>query len=220
MDSVKLAARCYNKGLLGKEAFEDVPQIRERLIKQAIARKVTGVFVGRASGKSGAFFGGMKKSLLGGGQAKVGKECTVRQLHWNDAVGNLVKLLAAGAALQGGASAYSGLTMRRKDKAMKGRIKESYGKMLKEYPDLGDLDKGKVSRHFGVLARYAPSLAADPLVAGSWVKSTAGMGYIDPDAIKRLSDTQSSIDKTHEGRSLIRPGEFGKSIQLAQSAMS
>jgi hypothetical protein len=153
--------------------------------------------------------------------APKGKE--VQQLTWPQVTGNLIRLLAGGAVLGGGltagSSAVSGLVKHRKDKSLKSDIETAYPKMLEEYPKLQEMDRGKVSRHFGVLARYAPSLAADPMVAGSWVQSTTQMGYIDTDAIKRLADTQSAIDRAHEDRGLMDSGQFGKGVQLAQTAM-
>jgi hypothetical protein len=229
MDSIKLAARCYNKGLISEDGFKDVLRVREHLIKQAIARSIASRWTGKArkaaKGSDGpGFISKLKESLLGGGSARIGKDKggkdVVSQMGWEHVVGNLVRHLGVGAALTGGAAGTLGLISHHKDKKLKKRIEESYGKMVKEYPKLQEMDSGKVSRHFGVLARYAPSLAADPLVAGSWVQSTAQMGYIDTDAIKRLSDTQTAIDRAHEGRSLIQPGQFGKGMALAATAMT
>lgn len=219
MDSLRLAAKCYSKGLMSKEATAEVLAIRERLIKEAIARKVSTGFFGKARRGTEGFMADLKQGLLSGGQTRMREGKTDVGLGWGHAVGNLIKLLAGGAALGAGAAGVSGLAMHRKDKKLKGQIEQSFGKMIEEYPRLQEADRGKVSRHFGVLARYAPSLAADPMVAGSWVKQTVGMGHIDPDMIKRLSDTQTSIDRAHEERSVIKPGQFGKGIQLAQTAM-
>jgi len=221
MDSVTLTARCYKEGLLSKEAAQEVLAVRERLIKEAIARKVASRFgaAGKAIGEGEGFLARLKGSLGMGGAVKKTKSGDSSALEWPHVVGNLVKLLGAGAALQAGSAGVHGLLVHRKDQQLKGQIEDSYGKMMKEYPKLQEMDKGKVTRHFGVLARYAPSLAADPMVAGSWVQSTAQMGYIDTDAIKRLSDTQTAIDRAHEERSLLQPGQFGKGMQIAQTAM-
>lgn len=221
MDSIKLAARCYNKGLLSKEAMIEVLKTRDRLIKEAISLRMGSRYLGKGAKGGEGFMGRLKSSLGMGGveRASKGAGGTPEPLEWSQAVGNLVKLLGAGAALQGGAAGVGGIIKHRKDKELKGQIQESYGKMMKEYPKLQEKDRGKVSRHFGVLARYAPSLAADPMVAGSWVQSSVDMNFIDPDAIRRLSDTQTAIDRAHEDRALLKPGQFAKGMQVAQSAM-
>jgi hypothetical protein len=175
---------------------------------------------GKKAGGEG-FMASMKKSLGMGGlekAQKAGKD-PVQGLQWSQTIGNLVKLLGAGAALQGGAAGVQGILRHRKDKKIKGDIESSFGKMMTEHPKLQEMDRGKVSRNFSVLARYAPSLAADPLVAGSWVSSAVLTGHIDPSAIKQLSDTQTAIDRAHESRSLTQPGQFSKGISLAQGAM-
>ena len=222
MNSLKLAARCHQHGLLSKEAFADVLRVREQLIKEAISRQAATRFFGRGREGAADFMAKLKKGLGFGGMAKATAKGKIEPLSWPEVTGNLVRLLAGGAVIGGGltagSAAVSSLTKHRKDKSLQADIEKAYPKMLQEYPKLQEMDRGKVSRHFGVLARYAPSLAADPMVAGSWVQSTTQMGYIDTDAIKRLSDTQSAIDKASEGRPLDT-SHFGKGVALAQTAM-
>jgi uncharacterized membrane protein YgcG len=91
--------------------------------------------------------------------------------------------------------------------------------MFNETPALANLDPQKVTRHFDVLARYAPSLASDPTVAGAWVKGTVQMGHIDATAVERLGATQALIDRHHEGRALFQPGHFHTGVALARAAM-
>lgn len=233
MNSLKLAARCYNKGFLSKEAFEDVLRVRERLIKEAVGRQIATRFAeaGRGAARNvGGFFKQLKGSLGFGGMTRT--PAAGGAMHpkargpgadapssWADVVANLGKLLALGGAAGAASAGVTGIMQHRKQRDLKEQIQTSYGRMFKEYPALEEMDRQKVGRHFGVLARYAPSLAADPLVAGSWVKSTTQMDYIDPDAIRRLSDTQTAIDKAHEGRALFQPGQFRTGVDVAKAAL-
>jgi hypothetical protein len=235
MDSIKLAARCYHQGLLSKEAMAEVLRTRDRLIKEAINFRMLGAAAKKGAYRTGqgsakktddatGFLGRIKQSLGKGSVEKPRKAPgpdgdEIKGLAWSQTVGNLVKLLGAGAALQGGAAGMQGLLRHRKDKELKGQIQDSYSKMMEMQPTLKEKDRSQVARHFGVLARYAPSLAADPMVAGSWVNNSVSMGIVDPQSIRQLSDTQTAIDRAHESRALVQPGQFGKGLALAQSAM-
>lgn len=219
MDSIKLAAHCYTKGLLSKEAMDEVLCVRERLIKEAISANI-GTSVAGGAKKATSFLGKMRKSLgLGSIEKTRGGTGASPGLEWSQTVGNLVKLLGAGAALQGGAAAVGGIIRHRQDNELKGQIKNSYTEMLKVHPKLQELNRSDVSRNFGVLARYAPSIAADPTVAGSWVANATMTGHVDPVSIKQLSETQNAIDRAHQERSLSKPGQFSKGIQLATQVM-
>lgn len=224
MDSIKLAAACYNKGLLSKEATIEVLKTRDRLIKEAISLRMGSMFANKAAkgAEKGEGFLGRLKGSLGMGnveKAGVGTKNAPEPMEWSQTIGNLVKLLGAGAALQGGAMGVGAIIKHRKDKDLQGQIESSYDKMMDVQPALKGVDPGMVSRHFGVLARYAPSLAADPMVAGSWVRHSVSQNYIEPTAIRMLSDTQTSIDRAHEERSLLKPGQFAKGLGIAQTAM-
>jgi hypothetical protein len=51
-----------------------------------------------------------------------------------------------------------------------------------------------VRAHFGVLQRYAPDIAANPIVAGSFVKETTQQGGVHVDHIKRIVDAQRAVN--------------------------
>lgn len=237
MDSIKLASLCYTKGFLSKKAMEEVLCVRERLIKEAIAMRIANPVLISAKKlknlrtkpslyeipeipeESLGFLGKMKKSLGLGSIEKAHRGGDSSGLEWSQTIGNLVKLLGAGAALQAGAAGVGGIIRHSKDKKLEGQIKNSYTEMLKVHPKLQELNRSDVSRNFGVLARYAPSIAADPTVAGSWVVNATMSGHVDPMIIKQLSETQNSIDRAHQERSLTQPGQFSRGIQLAQQVM-
>lgn len=235
LSSIELARRCHAKGLLSKEAMDDVLRIRKRLFKEAMAEKAAGVFgsIGEAgrsiARRAGSFFGDLKSGLGFASPSgpsskltaagKIIKDEPKDPMSWGSYAGNLGKLVALGAGLQGAGMGISGLMRHSRDKEVKRDIENSYKEMFNETPALANLDPQKVTRHFDVLARYAPSLAADPTVAGAWVKGTVQMGHIDATAVERLGATQALIDRHHEGRSLFQPGHFHTGVSLARAAM-
>lgn len=147
------------------------------------------------------------------------KDLPKKPKSWGELTGDLAKMLALGAGLQGTGMAVTGLMRHSRDKEMRRDIEKSYKDMFAETPSLANLDPKKVTRHFDVLARYAPSLAADPTVAGAWVKSTVQMGHIDTSSVERLGATQAMIDRHHEGKALFQPGHFPAAMNIARAAM-
>jgi hypothetical protein len=254
LSSMELARRCREKGLLSKEAAEDVLRIRQRLFREAMAKTAAGLFgrlrqaagevAGKATAKGSSFIDDMKSQLgfagmtgpknpvhapgsvamgPGGELADISgtviKDLPKQPKKWGEYAGDLGKLLALGAGLQGAGMAVTGLMRHSRDKDVRKDIEKSYKEMFNETPTLSNLDPQKVTRHFDVLARYAPSLAADPTVAGAWVKGTVQMGHIDATAVERLGATQALIDRHHEGRALFQPGHFHTGVALARAAM-
>lgn len=229
LSSLELTRRCGSKGLLSKEAAADVLRVRRRLYRDAMAKEAAGFFdmfkrTGEAvSKKTAPFLDDMKKTL-GFAKREVPSDPATGKgykpaMPWGEYAGQLGKLIALGAGLQGAGMAVHGLMRHSRDKDVKKDIEGSYREMFVEHPQLADLDPKKVTRHFDVLARYAPSLAADPTVAGAWVKGTVQMGHIDATAVERLGATQALIDRHHESRSLFRPEDFHSGVSLARSAL-
>jgi len=233
LSSLELTRRCSAKGLLSKEATHEVLRIRQRLYKEAMAKEAGPLFgklrqvAGAISKRTEPFLSSLKKDLgfaragvpevLGEG-GKVVKSGRPPQ-EWGQYAAHLGKLMALGAGLQGAGMAATGLMRHSRDKEVRKDIENSYKGMFDEHPQLSTLDPQKVTRHFDVLARYAPSLAADPTVAGAWVKGTVQMGHIDATAVERLGATQALIDRHHEGRALFQPGHFHTGVALARTAM-
>jgi len=196
ISSFELAARCHQAGLLSKEAMDDALRVRTKLLREALAEKVANV-IGDAGRAIGTAFSDSPKAAK-----------------------SLVQMLALGGALAAGGAGVTGLIRHSKDRGLRKNIESSYTQMFNESPQLASLDKDKVARHFDVLARYAPSLAGDPTVAGAWVHSTVRMGHIDADLVARLSTTQSLIDRRNEGQALFQPGHFTASMNLASKALA
>jgi len=206
---------------MSKEAAAEVLQQRERLIKKEMGKYASRLFQSmrglprkEPSGGLGGFF---EKLKVGGRTPPPPiKGDPPETAGWSDVAANLGKMMALAGMTAGATAGIGGLMRHSRDKKLKTEIDMSYKQMFKEHPVLKELeedDPGRVRRHFGVLARYAPSLAADPTVAGTWVTSTAQLGQIQPADIKNLAETQSRIDEAREDRgpmkmAPLKAGEF------------
>jgi hypothetical protein len=222
LSSLELAARCHQRGLLSKEAMDDVLRVRNKLFKEAMAKEAAKLFpagarvagrAAKAAEKSGGFFDNLKRGF-GFGNTTLPKS----PADWGSAAGSIGRMLALGGALAAGTAGVHGIMRHSRDKQVRNEIENSYKQMFVETPGLENLEADKVRRNFGVLARYAPSIAAEPVVAGAWVKGTVQMGFIDADVVNKLSATQSIIDRHHEGRALFQPGAFTAGVNLARQA--
>lgn len=225
--SLNLIAECQRRGLISKEAAAQLLSEREELLKYAMRGAAKRMFGALRGGKSPAMEAAAAAPAVGknlrdklsvGGLTGVGKGEGAAQ--WKDVAANLGKMMALAGLTAGATAGIGGVMRHSKDKKLRKEIDRSYGKMFDEHPSLKDIeehDPGRVRRHFGVLARYAPSLAADPTVAGTWVQATSQVGQINTGDIKNLAETQSRIDDAREDRGKIsiapmKIGDFHKAI--------
>jgi hypothetical protein len=226
MNSLQLIVECHKRGYLSKEAAEEVLVVRDRLVKEAFARQakvlvlelMDGHFEKEAvkipSSILNTFRGvpGKAKSMLGG----------IKDPIWAAATSNLAKLMALGGGISAGGAGITAIQHSREDKAMRKKIEKAYPAMLKLHPDLNEHDPQRVRRNFQVLATYAPSLAANPVVAGTWSVEHAQRGRIAPQEIKALAETQTAIDRSagkEKGQHFLAHPAARNIIGLATSSM-
>lgn len=79
----------------------------------------------------------------------------------------------------------------------------NYKAMLRDNPDLAEMPASDVQRAFSTLHRFNPDFAADPTVAGSFVRRQANFLEFDP---KQLTDLVSSRKSLADTRKLPIPG--------------
>jgi hypothetical protein len=226
MNSLQLTIICHQRGLLSKEAMVEVLRTREQLINQALRKEAASIFsrMGRAinpanpKGAVGGFFGKFKQGRLTGksGKAPVGGS------GWSDALSNIGKLTALAGMTAGAGAGIHAVARHSKDKKLRGMVQQSYDQMFTGDPDLAQLREqhpDKVRQSFGILAQYAPSLAANPVVAGTFVKTQARAGHIGAhDMVRQLAETQAMIDKHHESISPLK-GKWQEGMGLATKAI-
>jgi len=228
MNSLELTRRLYQNGTVTKEAALELLRAREQLFKQALAAEAQKLWGNLASLSKEA-------GWLGRGAAATAKAGFFDKLRrggltpgadaakWSDVGANLLKMLGI-AGLSAGATAGAGALLRhRRDRSLRADIDRSYQDLLEEYKaelkQMPPEERERVPTHFGVLARFAPSLAADPTVAGSFVIDSATMGIIQPKTIQTLAETQRRIDEMHEGRSPFGD-HFDRGLSLAGKALA
>lgn len=242
--SLDLIAECQRRGMLSKEAAARLIRQREDIIEAAMRKqaallveamrnapdpdeldKAAGIFdFGRARSaakKSEGFLSKLKSGGLTGGGKGGGPT------GWDDVGLNLTKMLGLAGLTAGASAGIGGILRHRRDKKMQGDIEASYREMYNQNPRLKEIDEqhpGKVEQRFGMLAKFAPSLAAEPAVAGHWIQTSIHQGVISPGEIRTLAETQQRIDemketREHGGRLLQRPFQLGNLSQIAAHAV-
>ena len=78
----------------------------------------------------------------------------------------------------------------------------SWKKLQQDHPELADED---TREHFGVLKRYAPSLAKDPTVARGYLERAQKMNWTPHESVRELAETENAISRSQEPP--IRPME-------------
>lgn len=110
-------------------------------------------------------------------------------LMGNKAIGGL-----AAAGVVGGGLVVAG-------KAEAARLRAQHKEIAKDLnrdPDI-KADPQKAKRVYGVMTRYAPGIASDPVVAKATVKSLMTMpeSYLTYDVAKKLTEAEKEYDLTH-----------------------
>lgn len=147
-------------------------------------------------GVSSAFKGGLAQEAL-----SEGTKLTMGQAVARGAGQALLPaaITAGAAAIATGASKGVGAIQERFGKA------RDYKAMLQVHPSLADKDPGQTQLYYNSLRRMAPSLAKDPLVAGSFVRNMMelqpeGGPAVPLQTAKLLTDAQKSVTQAKAGR--------------------
>jgi len=87
-----------------------------------------------------------------------------------------------------------------------------YRRMMKEHPELGDIDQKTVRRGFDTLNRFSPDLAADPNVASAFIHQQAVHSLLGPDVARSLVGTQKQYTDQRRSSALqVQPvPQFGE----------
>lgn len=211
MSSLRLVIECQQRGLLSKEAAESVLAQRNEIIKVAfrkvaaeLVESLANLEVENVKEAAGGFLAG-RGSGAGGFLSKFKSGGTSRGGGWGDVMSNLTKMVALAGMTAGATTGVGALMQHSRDKKLRGRVQESYKQMFEELPELKEMRETPdgqrlIERNFGILAEVAPSLAAIPAVAGTWIRSKGIHTRMDPQDIAGLADTQRKIDEMHETR--------------------
>ena len=188
MNSLELTRHLYKRGYLSKEASIKIIRRRDELIKHAMeefAKEAFSLPFGNAAKATKELASPMKGTLMAASSAK-----------------NIAPLLGlAGLVALGTTAAKVGLGTLA-DLRTKGDLKTSYANIFREYPELKE-ERGQVTKFFSMMSKYAPDLATNPIVAGTWVKQMMNQNVVDAKSIATLMDAQRSWEEIRSMKSPI-----------------
>jgi hypothetical protein len=112
-----------------------------------------------------------------------------------------------GAGLTGGSAAINMIGEKLRERSESIAKAKNYKEMLGANPDLkgADVDAKMVQRHFDTISRFNPEYAADPLVAGQYVRSSLNFAAPNLDQLNNVVRARSSIMDAQRKRGV--PGE-------------
>ena len=194
MNSIEVTRYLYKKGYITKDAALRILKTRKDLIKEATEEMTNEIF-------------GFKKEAtwpFGGSTPPPGPPAppTPKRtpIDLKGSAKNILPLLGlAGLISLGTTGAKVGLGAVA-DSKMRDEVKDSYRRMFSEYPELKD-ERGSATKFFNMMARFAPVLASNPIVAGTWVKSTMDRNVVGPTEIKQLIEAQKEWENTQAMKS-------------------
>ena len=194
MNSVEVTRYLYQKGYISKEAALRILKTRKELIKEATEQATNEIFF-------------EKKAIWGVGRkppppipVPPKEPATAGSKIFNKSVKNILPLLGiAGLIAVGKAGAQVGLGAL-SDMKLKKQVDESYNQMFKEYPELKE-EKPRATKFFNMMARFAPVLASNPIVAGTWVKGTMDQNLVGAPSIQQLLEAQKEWEHTRSMKS-------------------
>jgi hypothetical protein len=149
--------------------------------------------------KTAGWWDALKQGLTGGSAQRTMGEAVMHGLGQALPGAMVGAGLAAGAV--GAGKGYGAL----KDRFSKAK---DFKAMMGASPALKKHDAGQVQMVYNSLRSQSPSMAKDPLIAGSFVRRTLEVSpesgpFIDPQTTKMLSETQRNISQAKSGRGSI-----------------
>ena len=194
MNSLEMTRHLHAYGFMRKEATVRLIRKRNELLKTAMIDYTK------------LYFGFTKEAIFGfggGGTVKGAKDPVALAaaaaekaalgrptVSMGRSLRNIAPLLGLAALVTAGSSAAKvGLGLLGDMKTRK-ELEDSYAGIFQEYPDLKE-SKSQTSKYFDMMAKYAPSLASNPIIAGTWIKQMMNMNVVDPKNIHALISAQS-----------------------------
>lgn len=211
MNSLELTRYLHNQGFLRKEAAIRILGKRDELIKQATI-DLTEQYFG---------FGKYASSLPWSKATKKPIPDVPKGVMMSKSLKNLLPLLGlAGLVTLGSTAAKVGLGALG-DLKTRGELDKSYAGIFKEFPDLKE-NRGQASKYFAMMSKYAPSLASNPLIAGTWIKQMMNMNVVDPKNIHALISAQSDWEDVRSMKSplLSFARDFPQTKEIFQKAVT
>ena len=194
MNSVEVTQQLFLNGTITKEAAVRILTVQRKLIKEAYEDLTCKTF---RFGKYAAWspFGPSEADVKKIIEAtmKAGKQVPTKSISFAGSAKNILPLLGiAGLAALGSTAARVGINAV-SDMHTSAEIKNSYQGIFREFPDLKE-EKVQATKFFDMMAKFAPSLASNPIVAGTWVKQMLNSNVVDPKNIHSLIQAQADFE--------------------------
>lgn len=187
MNSVEVTRYMYQKGYIGKEAALRILKHRNELVKKATIACANEYFFEKEAAWPIPGFGKGKKP-------EKAPEVKSTKLNVKGTMKNVLPLLGLASLVALGTTAAKVGLGAIGNVRTKGQIDTSYSQMFKEFPELSE-DKRKATKYFNMMARFAPILATNPIVAGTWVKGTMDANVVAPQSIQQLMEAQTEWER-------------------------
>lgn len=205
MSSLSVIDALEKRGYIDTDARQRLLEKRAAVVVDHIAEKTAGVFSRMGHQLSGVGDASAALARRGVAGHKV-------QMGWPEWIGNVARVLGVGAGLAAGGAAVGAAGHAVEKAGLNKRIKSSRTEVANLLAEQNPEIKRQQDEVFDAVARYAPTLAADPLVAAGIVRGiargTGGMSRnlpnVDTNFVRNLAEAES---KVHESRSNTR---FGK----------
>lgn len=224
LSSYELLVELEERGILTKEASARTSQVRLELIKEAQRGYIRNMLSKIKGGADDLWQSALGRSTKPPADKTFAQKVVSPRLHpavpkrakkgqlpeeppqgsWSNPLSNYIMALpllgAAGAGVAGTNEAINALGRA----AQRRQIEKSYRQIFDEEPALRDLPEENVREHFNLMARYAPTLASDPMVAASWVSQAKQRGDTLRE-IQMLTGLEQDVRKARAGTEYIKP---------------
>lgn len=115
----------------------------------------------------------------------------------------LMERLIPATILTGGAAGIAALSDLGRRYALSRKHDESFKQMMEENPDIAH-DPSMAKKHFDIMAKFAPDLAANPTIAGGHVRQVMEMGNVIPaDTVKNLAAAQKTYNESNRAEGIM-----------------
>jgi hypothetical protein len=191
------------RGYITVEARDRIMQKRAHVITKRIADVTADAF-----SKEAGFFSRVGEKMKGIGdvsQSMAAKGVTAK--GWSDWVADMARVMGVGAGLAAGGAAVGAAGHAIGNIGAKGKIKKSKSEVMGMLAEKNPEIARQQEEVFDAIARYAPTLASDPLIATGIVqgiaKGTGGMSrnlpHVDANFAKGLAEAEQRINDSRSG---------------------
>lgn len=216
ISSLALLQRLQKQGVLSKEAAAEILKQRDQIIKRELSKEAASIFSKLRRGKQiRKKLKEKKRPVSVIDRIKTpdktpfpSKKKTEETSRWSDVTLNLGKLLALAGMTAGASAGISGVQNVLSERALRSKLEDSFQgtRRMVRGGEAGnpnavaamDMEPGRVRQYFDTFARYAPTLASDPIVATSYIRSRADTPFVAVDEIARLAEMERAVRRAKE----------------------